>query len=222
MGICIDLSGRAGYAAGAKGCSAACLPSGILLVIRLANSTAICVTYGVLFSGVVLTSLGSAFYHIMPDNSRLVFDRLPMVILFMAFLSVVIAEWISERAVFWLLPLSLLAGIGSVLWWQYTEIVGHGDLRPYLLVQFYPMILIPVILVLFTTPDNRRGVSALIWIIVWYTLAKLMERFDEAIFYVTGWVSGHTLKHLAAGVATVYMVVFFKARHGGMAAGKIR
>jgi hypothetical protein len=33
-----------------------------------------------------------------------------------------------------------MAGLGSVLWWHEGEVRGHGDLRPYALVQFYPLV----------------------------------------------------------------------------------
>src|SRR5215467_11677700 len=36
--------------------------------------------FATLFFGLVLTSIGSAYYHLAPDNRRLVFDWLPMVI----------------------------------------------------------------------------------------------------------------------------------------------
>src|SRR5882724_7660549 len=37
-------------------------------------------TYATMFAGLVLTCFGSAYYHLAPDNSRLVWDRLPMTI----------------------------------------------------------------------------------------------------------------------------------------------
>src|SRR4029077_13777309 len=46
----------------------------------------------VLFIGVALTAFGSGYYHWSPDNDRLVWDRLPMAISFMAFFASMIAE----------------------------------------------------------------------------------------------------------------------------------
>ena len=54
--------------------------------------------YAVLFVGIFLTGLGSAYYHYAPDNNSLVYDRLPMTWVFMAFLSAVIAAWIDIKA----------------------------------------------------------------------------------------------------------------------------
>jgi hypothetical protein len=41
--------------------------------------------YVVFFLGVTLTAFGSAYYHLAPENSRLVWDRLPMAIGFTRF-----------------------------------------------------------------------------------------------------------------------------------------
>jgi len=40
--------------------------------------------YLIVFAGMVLTAVGSSYYHLAPDNDRLVWDRLPMTIVFMA------------------------------------------------------------------------------------------------------------------------------------------
>jgi hypothetical protein len=53
--------------------------------------------YAVLFAGVILTTFGSAYYHIAPDNARLVWDRLPMAVGFMALLTAVVAERVDVR-----------------------------------------------------------------------------------------------------------------------------
>jgi hypothetical protein len=166
-----------------------------------------CRIYETLLAAVVLTGIGSAYYHLEPDNERLVWDRLPMTVVFMSFLSVVLAERISERiAVRLLIPLVLL-GIVSVGWWRWTELQGHGDLRPYLFVQFYPMIAIPLLLWLFPS-ENRIG-KKIFYVLGWYALAKIFEHFDREIYSALGFISGHSLKHLASSAA-VYIIVNIK------------
>jgi hypothetical protein len=44
-----------------------------------------------------------------------------------------------------LLLVLVSAGAGSLVYWHWTEFLGPGDLRYYALVQFYPMISLPVI-----------------------------------------------------------------------------
>ena len=92
--------------------------------------------WATLFVGVALTAPGSGWYHLAPDNARLVWDRLPMTIGFMGLLSVVLAERVSESAARRLFPWLILLGMARVLYRDWTEQAGAGDLRLYGLVQF--------------------------------------------------------------------------------------
>ncbi|MGH9563703.1 MAG: hypothetical protein ACRD3S_19795, partial [Terracidiphilus sp.] len=77
--------------------------------------------YLFLFIGLLLTAFGSSYYHLAPDNARLLWDRLPMTITFMAMVSAVIAERISVRLGIWLLPFLLTVGLASVVQWEWSE-----------------------------------------------------------------------------------------------------
>ena len=161
--------------------------------------------YYVFFAGIALTGVGSAYYHWHPDNPRLLWDRLPLAVAFMAFFDAIIAERVDLRAGLRLLvPLALL-GAGSVLYWHWTELEGRGDLRPYLLVQFYPLAAVPFLLCC-SPPRYTRAAD--VWgVIAWYAGAKGLELLDAAIYSAGHVVSGHTLKHLVAAVGA-YMVLF--------------
>lgn len=155
--------------------------------------------YQVFFLGVFLTGFGSAYYHLDPDNGTLVWDRLPMTIAFMGFFAAIIGEYIDadfgRKA---LVPL-LLIGISSVVYWMVTENNGNGDLRPYALVQFLPMLLIPLILVLF---KSDRLASKYVWfMIATYALSKLFEAIDVPVYEIGHVMSGHSIKHIVAAVA---------------------
>ena len=154
-----------------------------------------------LFSSTILVAAGSAYYHIDPNNQTLVWDRLPMTVAFMSLLALLIGDRIGQRAGRRLLGPLIVLGTGSVLWWRLTEGVGRGDLRPYALVQFFPMLAIPVMLLLF--PGRYNGVAGFGWVLGWYALAKVFELLDHQIFAIGGVVSGHTLKHVAAGIAVL-------------------
>lgn len=166
--------------------------------------------YAVLYFGLILTTAGSAYYHTEPNNDTLVYDRIPMTIVFMSFLSATIAQMINRRAgVILFLPL-LLLGIGSVLYWRDTQKLGFGDLRWYGLVQFLPILLIPLVYFLFDGDLQRKRLKALLPVVAWYVIAKVFEHFDREIYSFLGFVSGHTLKHLAAAVATFNIVILTK------------
>ena len=167
--------------------------------------------YFIFFVGVSLTALGSAYYHYSPDNSTLIWDRLPMTIAFMAFFSSVIYECINKQAGRKLLLPLLIIGIFSVAYWAWTENTGHGDLRFYTMIQFLPILLIPLILVLYET--DRNYVGYIMALIFFYLSSKIFEYFDYNIFELTGFVSGHTLKHLSAAAGTAMVLSMFSQRY---------
>jgi hypothetical protein len=157
----------------------------------------------VLFVGVVLVGLGSGWYHLAPGNATLVWDRLPMTLAFMAFFAIILGGHIDGKlARLSLWPL-LAAGVASVLYWQRTD-----DLRPYVLVQFLPVLLIPLIMLLYP----RRGTGP-VWVALGcYVLAKLLELFDAQVFAALGGtISGHSLKHVAAAMGMWALLAGLKA-----------
>lgn len=186
---------------------------GMVMVARAANRGAVTIIYSTLFSGVILTGLGSAWYHLNPDNNTLVWDRLPMTIIFMSLLAATITEFIGSRRPVLLLALLVSLGTGSVLWWHFTGQQGRGDLRPYILVQYYPIILIPLILWLYPRTGYNAGIRQLLMVVLWYIIAKVLDAGDYAVYGALHAVSGHTLKHLTAAMSTWYFVNFFRRKN---------
>ncbi len=167
--------------------------------------------YIVAFAAVLLVGFGSGYYHLHPDNRTLFWDRLPMTLVFMALLSAVIAERIHAKVGALLLLPFLLLGILSAEVWRRGELTGVGDLRFYLLVQFYPMLAIPLMMAFFPPRYTRTGDMA--WLLLWYVTAKALEQWDAAVFRATGGsMSGHALKHVAAALAVVALVVMVARR----------
>jgi hypothetical protein len=160
--------------------------------------------YTIIFAGVLLTAFGSSYYHLHPDNATLVWDRLPMTIVFMSLVSATIAERIGMRFGLWLLPVLLLIGLGSALQWYLSELHGAGDLRFYAAVQAYSVLFLLIALLL--PPRYTRG-SDLAIVAGFYGLAKVLEILDKPIFELTRHtISGHTLKHLAAATAAYWIL----------------
>lgn len=167
----------------------------------------------VFFFGITLTAFGSGYFHLNPNNDTLFWDRLPMTIGFMSLISIVIAEYFSEKiGRLSLLPL-LLVGIGSVIYWTHTEALGRGDLRPYAVVQFLPMLLIPLVITLYRT---RSDLGRYIWwMIAFYVAAKLAEQLDDVLYSAGNLVSGHTVKHLLASLAPASLLYGLSKRRNG-------
>jgi hypothetical protein len=165
--------------------------------------------YVVMFAGLILTASGSAYYHLAPGNARLVWDRIPIMIVFMALLAAVIAERVSVVAGLWLFPVLEAAGIGSVLLWRAGELQGHGDLRFYAAVQVYA-ILVLLLMLLFPAKYTRGSDFAVV--VGFYVLAKILEEADRQVFALGHIVSGHTLKHLAAAAAGYWILRMLQKR----------
>ncbi len=155
--------------------------------------------YIIFFAGLVLVGLGSGYYHLSPDNSTLLWDRLPMVVVFMSFFTIILAEFIDETLARRLFIPFILTGFVSVLYWFWTESKGEGDLRIYLLVQFLPMILMPIIFITYTSCFTH--VSFFWLVLACYCVAKGFEILDVEVYEFTGFFSGHSLKHLVSAVA---------------------
>jgi hypothetical protein len=165
--------------------------------------------YLLIFMGLLLTAFGSSYYHLSPNNARLVWDRLPMTIAFMAMVAAIITERISVRLGLWLLPVLLLVGFASVFEWYLSEIRGAGDLRFYAAVQTYSALALLLALVF---PQRYTRGSDLAVVVGFYALAKILESVDKPIFAMGHMVSGHTLKHLAAAAAGYWILRMLQKR----------
>ena len=164
--------------------------------------------YAVFFLGVLLTALGSGYYHLAPDNESLFWDRLPMTVAFMGLVSSQVVDRINIRAGLALLVPMLLLGAASVIYWRATERAGVGNVLPYGILQGYSMVIVLLLAVL--SPSRYTRGNDLYWVFGWYGLSKLLETFDAQVLGLSSVVSGHTLKHLAAaiaGFAVCYMLM---------------
>lgn len=148
------------------------------------------------FLGLLLTGAGSAYYHWAPDSQTLFWDRLPMVIAFAGVIGTFLTQRVSARlgcvGLVWCLA---LGGAGPAV------SCVSGNLAIYLTLQFGGLLGLLAGLVGMPNRDDM-----LPWwpLVGWYALAKMLEVGDLVVWDLMGhMVSGHTLKHLAAGMAGV-------------------
>lgn len=147
----------------------------------------------------LLTAFGSAFYHLAPDNQRLYWDRLPIALACAGLLAGTYADTHANVR-----SMGLAAGLGVFGWLSVTWWSSSGDLRPYLMLQLSPLVIIPLWQALHHSPARDRiaiGVA-----ILFYIVAKVSEVADHAIYDAIGVVSGHTIKHLLAVGASAVIV----------------
>jgi hypothetical protein len=155
--------------------------------------------YGVMFLGLVFTAFGSGYYHWAPSDARLVWDRLPMTVVFMPLLAATYAERLRLRSDLLLCVVTLL-GMGSVVYWKYSN-----NLMPYLMAQGGAVLLILLALALLPTPWTQRR---MLWpALACYAVAFVSEKLDLQIFrWTAATISGHTIKHLVAAAAFYFIL----------------
>jgi hypothetical protein len=144
--------------------------------------------------GLVCTGVGSAWYHLDPNDVTLAWDRVPMTLVFTGVLGIAVAERVGQSLARVALAVLFELGVASVVYWRMS-----GDLSLYVTLQFGGVAALLLLLLL-----TRRGDDPFPWwwVIAWYGLAKLAEAADHVIWQVTdGFLAGHVLKHLAAALA---------------------
>jgi hypothetical protein len=166
--------------------------------------------YLLFFISIFMTGIGSGYYHLWPDNFTLAWDRLPLAISIIALLCAVVSDCISKKFGLWLLMPLISLAIAAVLYWYCTELKGQGDLRPYILAQFMPIALLPLITWMYK--GNQKG-CAYVWKLLGvYVLAKIAEALDTQIYNQLQVISGHSIKHLLAGFATYIVYAALRRR----------
>jgi hypothetical protein len=160
----------------------------------------------IFFAGMILVCIGSAYYHLNPNNQTLVWDRLPMTMGFMGLFTALLGEFVDESlAKYGLLPL-ILVGLSSVLVWYWFD-----DLRFYVWVQFMPLLVIPAML--FLCRSRYTHSYLLILALIFYALAKMLEAFDADIFLLFhDEMSGHAMKHIFAAVGSAMILQMLRVR----------
>ena len=147
------------------------------------------------FGGLLLTALCSSYYHLQPNDVGLAIDRMGMLAAFAGLLGLAAADRISARAGQWTAAAVLALGPLAVGVWAL-----NGNLLPWSVLQGGGMVLV-VCLALRRPLVGAWGVPVAT-VIAWYVLAKVLELGDHHVLAMTqGWVSGHTLKHIAAAMA---------------------
>ena len=93
--------------------------------------------YFIIFSCAIIACFSSIYYHLEPDNTRLAWDRIPIAIGITTLLTIMIIERIDISIGLRLLPFLIAIGVGSVIYWYWSEQKGVGNLNFYIVVQFY-------------------------------------------------------------------------------------
>lgn len=166
--------------------------------------------YVLCFLAIALVSVGSAYYHLVPDDARLLWDRLPMSVGFMSLLSAVVVERIGAKIGLRLLLPLLVIGAGSVIYWRWSVLQGAEDLLPYAAVQYGSIAVMLAIAMLF--PSRYTRANDIFGVVAFYAAAKVAEVLDAQVYALGQVVSGHTLKHLIAAAAVYWLLRMLQLR----------
>ncbi len=151
-------------------------------------------TASLFFVGLITTAFASGYYHLAPNDAGLAIDRYGMSFAFAGLMGLATATRISDRAGMALSVASLALGFCAVWVCEAT-----GNMTPWVVFQAGGMVLLLGLLVLPRVPGGLE-ISWLAIVLI-YVAAKVLEMGDQTVFNLTGWVSGHSLKHLVASLA---------------------
>ncbi|GKS77445.1 membrane-spanning protein [Acidovorax sp. SUPP950] len=157
--------------------------------------TTTAVMAAIFFSGLLLTAGASALYHAVPHNITLLWDRMGMLVAFTGLVGLAVDGRMGARPAWVLACVLPLAGALSLRAWGMA-----GQVLPWGVLQGGGMLLVAALAMV--PARSSRPPLSLVAVIGWYALAKLLELGDHAVFgWTGGWVSGHSLKHVAAALA---------------------
>lgn len=157
----------------------------------------------VLSAAMILVSIGSAYFHYYPTVERLFWDRVPMVLAFISVIALLITDRADKKLGLQVLFVLFVVCSLTLLLWR----LNYLNLRPYLLIQFGGLLYIVLISCL--RPKGQIANAHVASAFAFYALAKVFETFDKNIYEMTGIMSGHTLKHLAAALSMFVLIQAF-------------
>jgi len=140
---------------------------------------------------ILLLTIASIYYHYNPSDNTIFWD-----ILMIATLSIIVLNIINNHEYGKLL---YILSILSVIYWKYS-----GDIKLYLII----LIGVPIYFFLKYYKNKNDTIRKYLYFTIFFTiLYRIVELYDHQIYKITGnIISGHTLKHIFAGLSILYIV----------------
>jgi hypothetical protein len=163
--------------------------------------------YAGFFAAAVLVGIGSGYYHWVPTNATLFWDRAPMTLAGAALTGAFIAERIDGRAgVAVAIALALFLP-ATLVYWRMSEAAGAENLWPYLAGFYGSLGIATLVLLLFPSPYTRSGHAFVA--VAWFALAMPFDKLlDGWVYSLGGLLGGHAVKHLFAAMAMFWLFWF--------------
>lgn len=163
--------------------------------------------YASFFAAAILVGIGSGYYHWVPTNATLFWDRCPMTLAAAALIGAFVAERIDARAG---VPVAIALALflpATLVYWRMSEAAGAENLWPYLAAFYGSLGIATLILVLFPSPytHGNQAFVAVAWFAVAMPFDKLL---DGWVYSLGGILGGHAVKHLVAALAMFWLFWF--------------
>ncbi|CAJ1973535.1 unnamed protein product [Sphenostylis stenocarpa] len=147
-------------------------------------------TWALFYAGIAGVAFGSAYYHLKPDDHRVLWDTLPMMVAFSSLFSCLVVERFGQRTGLCCVFALIVAAFLCVV---YERI--YNDIRFCVTFQLILPLAIPVIAVMYRSKYTHSRYWFLSTGI--YLLAKFEGITDKKIYHVNNYIiSGHSLEHL--------------------------
>ncbi|KAF5467986.1 hypothetical protein F2P56_012184 [Juglans regia] len=162
--------------------------------------------WALFYAGIAGVAFGSAYYHMKPDDSRVMWDTLPMMIAYSSVYSSFIVERVGLR-----IGLSSQCTLLLVAFLSAAYGRAYNDLRLCMAFQLIPSIAIPGMTYVF----RSQYTHARYWLFAAgaHVLAKFEGVADKKIYYVNRYlISGHSLEHLCLAMVPVLLSVMLMYR----------
>ncbi|WJX35361.1 hypothetical protein P8452_23364 [Trifolium repens] len=153
------------------------------------------------YGGMIGVAFGSTYYHLKPDNHRVIWDTLPMMVAFSSLLSCLIFERFGQRSGLSSMFALLVSAILCVL---HERI--YNDIRFCMMFQLILPLAIPAIAFMYRSKYTHSGYWFLSTGI--YLLAKIEGAGDKKIYRVNHYfITGHSLEHLCLALIPFFLSI---------------
>ncbi|KAL6344687.1 hypothetical protein AAG906_002593 [Vitis piasezkii] len=153
------------------------------------------------YAGTTSVAFGSSYYHLKPDDNRVIWDKLPIMIAYSSLFASFIMERVGEMiGLTCLFTLNLVALVGVACERAFN------DLRLCMMFQLIPGIAIPAMTFMFTPKYTHSRY----WLCATgvYLLAKFESVADNKVYRATWYlISGHSLEHLCSVIFPVLLTL---------------
>nr|XP_011458907.1 PREDICTED: uncharacterized protein LOC101307374 isoform X1 [Fragaria vesca subsp. vesca] len=162
--------------------------------------------WALFYAGIAGLAFGSAYYHLKPDDSRVTWDTLPMMITLSSLFSSFLVERVGER-----IGLSCLFALLFIAFLSTAYERTCNDIRLYMMFELIPCIAIPGMTFVF--PPKYTHSRYWLWAAGAYILSKFEAFADMKIYHANQYtISGHSLEHLCLVIVPVLLSIMLMHR----------